>query len=144
MRNKNICKPYYTNAGQDYLSLMPVGNSYILIIAVMIWLFVVLLSIVEVLLTNNRQILTNFDDKLALGLAALVFSGFLFYLYHDKFLRNKFCLMNNTDPFCEQFNETDCFSNKKSSVLANHFGFGGFIEIGSGFNFLMKRFKKTL
>ena len=100
------------------------------------------MSIVELLLQNKRQMLTNFDDRLALGLAALMFSGGLVYLYIDKFNPYKFCLMNNNDPFCNGYNETSCFTQHSSSVFADHFGFGGFIEIGSGFGFILLKHLK--
>ena len=135
VRTKKICQPAYNTAGQNYLSLIPIGTNYLLIIAVMIWLLLVLRSILEIILINKRHKLTNFDDKLALGMAALMFSGCLVYLCIDKFERTKFCLMNYNDPLCEGSNETSCFTQNRSSVFADNFGFGGFIEIGSGIGF---------
>ena len=133
MKTKSICTPSYNTAKQDFFSLIPVGNNYIFIIVVMTWLAVVLLSILEVLLINKKPILKNSNDKVALGIAALMFSGALFYLYNDNFKKDKFCLMNKNDPFCKRFNETNCFTQDRSLVFADDFGFGGFIEIGSGF-----------
>ena len=140
LRTKTICKPSYNNAGQDYLSVIPVGKNYIFIIVVMTWLSVVLLSILEVLLFNKINIITNCDDKLALGFAALMFSGGLLYLYIDKFNHNTFCLMNKNDPLCKDFNVTSCFAQESNSVFGDNFGFGGFLEIGSEFGF---HFRKT-
>ena len=80
--------------------------------------------------------ITNFDDKLALGLAALIFSVGLFYLSSDKFNPTNFCVMNGIDPFCKNRNHTSCFNKEDNSVFADNFGFGGFIEINSGFGFL--------
>ena len=83
-------------------------------------------------LLEKRKKLTNYDDKIALGFAALTFSGVLFYLYNDKFNPYNFCVMNHNDPFCNGINETNCFNQEGTSVFADNFGFGGFIEIESG------------
>lgn len=83
----------------------------------------------------TKKKFTVFDDKLSLGLAALLFSAGLFYLYNDKFHRINFCLMNGNDPYCEDYRITSCF-NKDTSVLANNFDFGGFIEVDSGFGYV--------
>ena len=40
--------------------------------------------------------------------------------------------MNHNDPFCNGINETNCFNQEGTSVFADNFGFGGFIEIESG------------
>ena len=42
--------------------------------------------------------------------------------------------MNRNDPICEGV-KTSCFTQESNSVLANNFGFGGFIEIESGLGF---------
>ena len=83
----------------------------------------------------KRGKVTNVDDKLALGLAALIFSGGLFGLYHNKFDPTNFCVMNGNDPFCKGSKITSCFNKKDGSVFSDDFGFGGFIEINSGFGF---------
>lgn len=102
----------------------------------MTWLFVLFLTTLEVLLFNKRHILTTFDDKLALGFVALIFSGGYLYLNIDKFNPEKFCLMNQNDLFCEGSDKSNCFTKYKNSVFAENFGFGGFMEIGSGLGFL--------
>ena len=84
---------------------------------------------------KKKHKLTNWDNKLALGLAAFMFSIGLFYLYNDKFNPMNFCVMNGNDPFCEKFNRTNCFNQKTKSIFAENFEFGGFIEIESGFGF---------
>ena len=87
---------------------------------------------------NKKYRITNYDDQLALGLASMMFSVGLFYLYSEKFKSNNFCLMNTNDPFCKfKSNQTNCFTQNDTSVLAENFGFGGFIEIESGFGFVI-------
>jgi len=44
--------------------------------------------------------------------------------------------MNGNDPFCKGSKLTSCFNKKDGSVFSDDFGFGGFIEIDSGFGFL--------
>ena len=83
----------------------------------------------------KRGKVTNFDDKLALGLAAIIFSGGLFFLSNDKFNPTNFCVMNANDPFCKGNKITSCFNQEDRSVFSDNFGFGGFIEIDSGFGF---------
>ena len=99
------------------------------IIAVSLWSCVVVLSIFELVFIQNKYQVTKYDEKLALLLAALIFSGLLFYLYYPRFDSDNFCVMNRNDPYCEGA-KTSCFN--KSSVFADNFGFGGFIEIESG------------
>ena len=107
---KSVCKPSFNSTGHDYLSIIPVANSHLLIIAVILWSCIVLLGISEMIQKWSKKCckgcckrgkLTNFDDKLALGLAALIFSGGFIYLYHNKFIPTNFCVMNGNDPFCE-------------------------------------------
>ena len=136
----SICEPLYNSTGHDYLSIMPIANTYLLIIAVILWSCVVLLSIMEMLQKCckeccTRSKLTNFDDNLALGVAALIFSGGLFYLYHNKFIPTNFCVMNGNDPFCKDSDINSCFNKEDGSVFSDNFGFGGFIEMDSGFGF---------
>ena len=87
------------------------------------------------LIIKKKHKSTNFDNTIALGLAALIFSMGLFYLYHDKFNPTNFCVMNGNDPFCNGFNKSNCFKQNSKSVFADNFEFGGIIEIESGFGF---------
>ena len=96
-----------------------------------IWVCVVLLSILELVFIQSKYKVTNFDDTLALLLAAIIFSSGLFYLYYPRFDSENFCLMNKNDPYCQEA-KLGCFTQNSSSVFAENFGFGGFIEIGTG------------
>ena len=116
--------------------MLPVLEIHFLIIAATLWSVVVVLSIVEFKFAQMRYKVTNFDDKVALLLAALIFSGGLFRLYNPRFDPDNFCLMNKTDPFCKGDNKTSCFTKKGKSVFADFFEFGGFIEIDSGLGFV--------
>ena len=143
---KQICKPSFKSGANDYLTVLPVENIYLLIIAGTVWSVLVLLSIVELMFVQSNYKVTNFDDKVALLVAALIFSGGLFPLYIARFDRDNFCLMNKNDPFCEGANKTNCFIPRQT-VFSDFFGFGGFIEIesGKGFEYLSQvAFDKNL
>ena len=134
VRTKTFCKPSYDAESRDFLSIIPLDNNYLLLISIIIWLLVILLSILELTFIKNRYKVTNFDDKLALLVAALIFTIGLFYFYYPKFDKNNFCLMNRNDPICEDA-KTSCFTQKNGAVFADNFEFGGFIEIESGLGF---------
>ena len=137
IKTKGICKPSYDTAGQNYMSIIPISSNNLLILALTLWSCVVLLSIIELIFIQKRYKVTTADDKLALLLAAVLFSGGLFYLYKPRFDSFNFCLMNRNDPFCKGA-ETSCYKLKNSTVFAYNFGFGGFIEIESVLGFVLK------
>ena len=116
------------------MTVLPFEKIHLVIIAASLWSVVVVLSIVELMFVQMRYKVTNFDDKVALLFAALLFSGGLFPLYIARFDRDNFCLMNKNDPFCEGDNKTSCFT-QGNSIFADFFEFGGLIEIESGMRF---------
>ena len=135
VRTKHICKSAYFTDGQNYISIILEDKTNLIIIVVTLWSCVVLLSILELVFSENRYKVTNFDDKLSLLLAALLFSGGLFYLYNARFDPKIFCLMNRNDPICEGV-KTSCFTRKSKSVFTDDFGFGGIIQIESELGFV--------
>ena len=137
METYQICKSSYNTVGQNYLSIIGITIRDLSIIAVTLWSSVVLLSILELVFIQARFKITNFDDKLALLLAAVLFTAGLFYLCYAKFDKYNFCLMNRNDPYCGEA-ITSCFSHKGNSVIADNFGFGGFIQIKSGLRFVLR------
>ena len=130
---KSLCTPSFYRIGKDFITVgvkFPSKlnmHAFISIIGFICWALLVGLSILESFIQKKETVLTSFDDKLALGMAAAIFSGTLVALYIDQFDIKNFCLMNNNDYMCKN-KKLSCFT--MLTTCTRNFGFGGFIEVG--------------
>ena len=103
------------------------------VIAIAMAIFWVLFITIGILCYNHfKQRVFKFDDKLALGLAAAVFSGLVIYILKDRFLRTNFCLLNKNELICIK-EKTDCFDQigPNNVIDGASFGFINLIQINS-------------